>query len=77
MSRQAFPNPPQVLEPQAWLPGRPPGSVRYLESEASQLAAGAVLLYAGRFTAVKRLGWVVRTQAGRDRLGGSRIMAGR
>ena len=44
-----------VQQPQGWLPGRPPGSLRYHETEARQLAAGAVLLYAGRFTAVKRL----------------------
>jgi glycosyltransferase involved in cell wall biosynthesis len=44
-----------VDEPQGSLPGEPAGSVRYGEAEVARLAAGTVLLYVGRFTAVKRL----------------------
>lgn len=44
-----------VEQPRGWGPGEPPGSVRYAAAEADALAAGAVLLYVGRFTAVKRL----------------------
>ncbi len=55
IDRDAFWQRVLVQQPQGWLPGRPPGSLRYHEAEAKQLAAGAVLLYAGRFTAVKRL----------------------
>ncbi len=55
IDRDAFWQRILVRQPQGWLPGRPPGSLRYLETEARQLAAGPVLLYAGRFTAVKRL----------------------
>ncbi len=44
-----------VEEPQGWLPGQPPGSAHYGEDEVARLASGTVLLYAGRFTAVKRL----------------------
>jgi glycosyltransferase involved in cell wall biosynthesis len=44
-----------VAEPQGWLPGEPPGSARYSEAEVAPLASEPVLLYVGRFTAVKRL----------------------
>jgi glycosyltransferase involved in cell wall biosynthesis len=44
-----------VERPQGWLPGEPPGSAHYAEDEVARLAAGTVLLYVGRFTAVKRL----------------------
>ncbi|HUO69704.1 MAG TPA: glycosyltransferase family 4 protein [Solirubrobacteraceae bacterium] len=55
IDRDAFWQRILVGQPQGWLPGQPPGSLRYLETEARQLAAGSVLLYVGRFTAVKRL----------------------
>ena len=42
-------------QPRGWLPGEPPGSVRYAPEEAERLSAGVVLLYVGRFTAVKRI----------------------
>jgi glycosyltransferase involved in cell wall biosynthesis len=42
-------------QPQGWRPGEPAGSVRYDAGAAATLAAGVVLLYVGRFTAVKRL----------------------
>jgi glycosyltransferase involved in cell wall biosynthesis len=44
-----------VESPQGWLPGQPPGSASYGAAEAAALADGTVLLYVGRFTAVKRL----------------------
>ena len=44
-----------VQHPQGWLPDQPPGSARYSEAAVAALAAGTVLLYVGRFTAVKRL----------------------
>lgn len=42
-------------DPQGWLPDAPPGSVRYAEKDVARLAAGTVLIYVGRFTAVKRV----------------------
>jgi glycosyltransferase involved in cell wall biosynthesis len=44
-----------VEEPRGALPGQPPGSARYSPDLVDKLAAGVVLLYVGRFTAVKRL----------------------
>jgi glycosyltransferase involved in cell wall biosynthesis len=55
VDREAFWRRALVEEPRGWLPGRPLGSVRYREAEVVALAAGTVLLYVGRFTAVKRL----------------------
>lgn len=55
VDREAFWRRVLVHEPRGWLPGEPAGSVRYGETEVSALAAGVVLLYVGRFTAVKRL----------------------
>lgn len=46
-------------QPQGWRPGEPPGSVRYEAAEAAELAAGVVIVYVGRFTAVKRLDWLI------------------
>ena len=44
-----------VEEPRGWLPGEEAGSARYGSDEAAGLAARVVLLYVGRYTAVKRL----------------------
>jgi glycosyltransferase involved in cell wall biosynthesis len=44
-----------IESPQGCLPGDAPGSANYQEDEVEQLACGTVLLYVGRFTAVKRL----------------------
>ena len=44
-----------VEQPQGSMPGGAPGSLRYHEDDVTALAAGTVLLYVGRFTAVKRL----------------------
>jgi glycosyltransferase involved in cell wall biosynthesis len=53
--REAFWRHVLVEQPRGWLPGESAGSVKYLEADADALAAGTVLLYVGRFTAVKRL----------------------
>lgn len=45
--------------PRGWLPDQPAGSVRYHEADVTALARGAVLLYVGRFTSVKRLGRLI------------------
>jgi glycosyltransferase involved in cell wall biosynthesis len=47
----------QVLvdAPRGWLPGRPPGSACYSREQVDALADATVLVYVGRFTAVKRL----------------------
>ena len=55
LDRDAFWQHALVQQPQGWLPDQPPGSARYSEAAVAQLAAGTVLLYVGRFTAVKRL----------------------
>jgi glycosyltransferase involved in cell wall biosynthesis len=49
-----------VDAPQGWAPGGDEGSVRYSEQDVAALTAGPVLLCVGRFTAVKRLGVLVR-----------------
>ncbi|MDQ6730056.1 MAG: glycosyltransferase family 4 protein [Actinomycetota bacterium] len=59
VDRPAFWRRVLVDEPRGWRPGEPAGSVRYREAEVSALAAGVVLLYVGRFTAVKRLDWLI------------------
>jgi glycosyltransferase involved in cell wall biosynthesis len=55
IDREAFWRRVLVEQPRGWLPGEPPGSVRYRDADVVALAAGTVLLYVGRFTAVKRL----------------------
>ena len=53
-----------VEEAQGWAPGSEPGSIAYSEADLAPLATGApVLLYVGRFTAVKRVGLLVRGHA--------------
>jgi glycosyltransferase involved in cell wall biosynthesis len=44
-----------VEHPQGWRPGGEPGSVAYTGSQVEMLAEAVVLLYVGRFTALKRL----------------------
>ena len=44
-----------VEAPRGWLPGEPPGSLRYSADAVAALADSTVLVYVGRFTAVKRL----------------------
>jgi glycosyltransferase involved in cell wall biosynthesis len=55
LDRAAFWRRALVEQPQGSLPGGAPGSLRYPEGDVMALAAGTVLLYVGRFTAVKRL----------------------
>jgi len=55
IDRHAFWQNVLVEEPQGWLPGQPPGSAHYEPADAQRVADGVVLLYVGRFTAVKRL----------------------
>jgi glycosyltransferase involved in cell wall biosynthesis len=52
-----------VEEPAGWGPGGEPGDVAYDEDDVEVLAEGTVLLYVGRFTAVKRVGLLVRAHA--------------
>jgi glycosyltransferase involved in cell wall biosynthesis len=63
LDRSAFWRRVLVEEPQGWLPGEPPGSARYLEPDVERLAGGSVLVYVGRFTAVKRLDLLIRAFA--------------
>ncbi|MGZ8650036.1 MAG: glycosyltransferase family 4 protein [Solirubrobacteraceae bacterium] len=51
-----------VEEPLGWKPGEEAGSVRYSESDLEAFG-GTVLLYVGRFTAVKRLGVLIEAYA--------------
>jgi glycosyltransferase involved in cell wall biosynthesis len=60
VDRAAFWRHHLVEDPQGWAPGGDAGSVRYDEGAAAVLAGdGPVLLYVGRFTAVKRLGVLI------------------
>jgi len=54
-----------VEEPRGWRPGGGEGSVAYAEEDLAPFAGGeaTVLLYVGRFTAVKRLPLLVRAYA--------------
>jgi glycosyltransferase involved in cell wall biosynthesis len=55
LDREAFWQRVLVQQPRGWLPDRRPGSARYQPDQARRLAAATVLLYVGRFTAVKRV----------------------
>jgi glycosyltransferase involved in cell wall biosynthesis len=52
-----------VAHPRGWRPGEEAGSVRYTEAEIAPLATAPVFLAVGRFTAVKRLGLLIRAFA--------------
>ena len=52
-----------VEQSQGWRPGAEPGSVRYREADIEALAEGTVLLYVGRYTAVKRISLLIRAHA--------------
>jgi glycosyltransferase involved in cell wall biosynthesis len=53
-----------VEEPRGWGPDGEPGSVGYAQEDlASFTDDGAVLLYVGRFTAVKRIGLLIEAHA--------------
>lgn len=55
VQRQEFWHRVLVAQPRGWLPGEGPGSASYGAEQVARLAAGPVLVYCGRFTAVKRL----------------------
>jgi glycosyltransferase involved in cell wall biosynthesis len=53
-----------VAEPQGWAPGEEAGSVAYGPGDLAPFAGdGPVLLYVGRFTAVKRIGVLIEAHA--------------
>jgi glycosyltransferase involved in cell wall biosynthesis len=52
-----------VEDPQGWEPGGEAGSVRYGESDLEAFDDTPVLLYVGRFTAVKRIGLLIEAYA--------------
>jgi glycosyltransferase involved in cell wall biosynthesis len=52
-----------VEAPQGWRAGEEPGSVGYAAEDLGPLVEGTVLLYVGRYTAVKRVGLLVRAHA--------------
>ncbi len=49
-----------VENPLGWSPGGAPGSIAYTPDQFRPFCAGPVLLYAGRFTAVKRVDLLIR-----------------
>ena len=53
-----------VDEPRGWAPGRPSGSVAYTHDELRPFADAPVLLYVGRFTALKCLDRLIAAYAG-------------
>ena len=52
-----------VDQPQGWKPGGEAGSVSYSEGDLDAFATGPVLLYVGRYTAVKRIGLLIAAHA--------------
>jgi glycosyltransferase involved in cell wall biosynthesis len=52
-----------VEAPQGWRAGEEPGSVGYSTEDLAPAVEGTVLLYVGRYTAVKRVGLLVRAHA--------------
>jgi len=52
-----------VEEPRGWRPGEEAGTIAYAEEDLEALGEGTVFLYVGRFTAVKRIGLLVRAFA--------------
>ena len=59
IDRRAFWRDVLVDHPQGWVPGQPVGSARYDATAVDRLVGGVALLYMGRFTAVKRLEWLI------------------
>jgi glycosyltransferase involved in cell wall biosynthesis len=58
-----------VTAPRGWLPGGEEGSVGYAADEIAPLVAGPVFICVSRFTAVKRIGLLVRAWAAAQRAG--------
>ena len=73
IDRQAFWRRHLVEEPRGWTPDGPPGSVRYAEEDLDAFDEGPVLLYVGRFTAVKRVPLLIRAFARAQRSFESRV----
>lgn len=67
LDRPAFWRRNLVAEPRGWRPGGQEGSVAYPESVVAPLVAGPVLICAGRFTSVKRIGLLVEAFADAQR----------
>jgi glycosyltransferase involved in cell wall biosynthesis len=65
-----------VEHPEGWRPGGEEGSIRYRADELAPLEAGPVVLTVGRFTAVKRMGLLVRAFAAADRPGALVVLGG-
>lgn len=59
LEREAFWRRVLIEQPRGWLPDQALNSISYREADVAALASGPVLLYAGRFTAVKRLDWLI------------------
>lgn len=61
-----------VDDPRGWLPDREPGSIRYDPDAVARLSEGPVVLFVGRFTAVKRLSLLLESfAAAQARTGGA------
>jgi glycosyltransferase involved in cell wall biosynthesis len=58
-----------VESPRGWAPGEEEGSISYTEAEIAPLARGPVAIGVSRFTAVKRIGLLVRAWASAQREG--------
>jgi glycosyltransferase involved in cell wall biosynthesis len=58
-----------VESPRGWAPGEEEGSISYTEAEIAPLARGPVAIGVSRFTAVKRIGLLVRAWARAQREG--------
>ena len=68
VDRAAFWRRHLVERPRGWRPGGEEGSVAYAPADLAAIEAGGpVLLYVGRFTAVKRLGLLIRAFAAAQR----------
>jgi glycosyltransferase involved in cell wall biosynthesis len=50
-------------EPRGWGPGTEEGAIRYDREQAEAVAKGTVVVYVGRFTAVKRVGLLIKAWA--------------
>jgi glycosyltransferase involved in cell wall biosynthesis len=58
-----------VESPRGWAPGEDEGSISYTEAEIAPLVRGPVAISVSRFTAVKRIGLLVRAWASAQREG--------
>ncbi len=63
VDRRSFWREVLVERPRGWRPGEGPGSVSYGEHEIERLAGATILVYVGRFTAVKRLDLLIEACA--------------